>query len=297
MDVATEPRVLEWLTVFTPLGIRFWDPVLDLQVRDGLQVTAWPATALRPVVRASRTGSDIYTFHRLPGLRAVENRLPGAASSRPFVVAVEDGRRRFLPLAFRVELPLPYRGLFIEDDPASPPASPPRGFQLVSAPTRPPASGLAVVRGDLVDLATGAPAGHARVRVEVGGGPPRFGLADAAGHFAVFLPQPTLAENLGGSPAGSPPEGPGIPLSARRWNLKVSVLWQPEGIASLPGTALPDLASVLAQRRTATVWATAPQEGRGGAPSWHGILHWGRESFVTTHGRSQLLVSASTPSP
>ena len=296
MDFATEPRLLEELAVFTPLGIRFWDPVLDLQVRDGLRVTAWPMPGLRPVTQASPTASGIYAFHRLPGLLAVENHLPEVPVKRSFVVAVEDGRRRFLPLAFRVDLPLPYRGVFLADDPTSPPAATPPGFHLVSAPTRPSAPELAVVRGELVERSTGAPASHARLQVTVSGGPPRFGLADAAGRFAVFLPQPTLTEHLGGSTV-APPPGPGIPLSARSWEIEVRVLWQPEAIASLPGTLLPDLTSVLAQHKPATVWPTSPDEGGSGAVAWHGSLLWGRESLVTTHGRSRLLVSSSTPSP
>ena len=53
------PAVIERQTIFTPLGIRFWDPATDAQIGDGLRERAWPDGATEPVRDAFRTGSGI----------------------------------------------------------------------------------------------------------------------------------------------------------------------------------------------------------------------------------------------
>lgn len=289
----TTARGLEELATFTPLGIRFWDPALDEQVRDALAVRAWPVPARRPVVAAFRTASDVYAFQGLPGLRAVETPAPGtppaAGPRRRFVVAVEDARRRFLPAALAVDLPLPYRGLFLVGAGGSPPERVP-GFLLYSAASRPKASWLAAVRGELA-LADGAPAGHAVVRVHIAGEAVHHGIADAAGRFAVLFPQPTLADGLGSSPGGS-----GRPLPGRTWNVRVEVLCQPGRLETLPGTSIPDTRSVLLQR-PARLWPVRPEDGGGEQPEWHGQLSYGEELIVRTEGLSRLLVSPQPSSP
>jgi len=309
-------QVLEELAVFTPLGIRFWDPVLDLQIRDDLVVEAWPDPGLRPVARARRTGSDVYAFHGLPGLLAVEHRLPEAESSppgpRPYVVRVADRRRRFLPVAFRVELPLPYRGVFLAGAESSPIESSPSGFLLFAAATRPRPPWLAVVRGELADRDTGEPGSHALLRLDVDGEPSRYGLADAAGRFAVFLPYPAPVEELGGSPPGgsppggsppngSPPGGPRTPLGDRTFPVSLTVHRTPGGLGALPGTALPSYAEILGQP-PARVWPIAPANGAPadggvGEPLWSGELRWGRELVARTAGDSKLLISPSGSPP
>ena len=75
LENGTSYTELEELATFCVLGVRFWDATTDAQIRRGLRVRAWPEAALRPVVAASRTRSDIYAFHRLPGLGAVERPL------------------------------------------------------------------------------------------------------------------------------------------------------------------------------------------------------------------------------
>lgn len=300
--------VLEELTVFTPLGIRFWDPVLDGQVRDALVVEAWPVPGLRPRARARRTGSDIYAFHRLPGLLDVENRLPAAAGAsppapRPFVVRVVDSARRFLPVAFRVELPLPYRGVFLSDSifgaAASPIESSPPGFLLFSSATRTRPPWLGAVRGELVDRDTGEPVAHALVRVEVAGEPQSYGLSDETGRFAVFLPYPPPVDVLSGSPPGGTPA-----LGDRTFPLTLTVR-SSSGLAPLPGTerpgggpqsGLPDYAEILGQP-AASVWPVAPGDGGVAEPAWLGDLRWGRELVARTAGDSRLLVTPSGSPP
>lgn len=301
-------RVLETLGTFTPLGIRFWDPALDDQVRDELRVRAWPDPGLRPVTAAFRTAADIYAFRGLPGLRSLETPATTAAdgagpapsppAGRRFVVEVEDARRRFLPAAFSVELPLPYRGLFLvgaaeSGGGGSPAGAVPRGFLLHSAPSRPCPPWLAAVRGELAERDGGAPAAHAVVRVLIPGEPAWHGLADAEGRFAVLLPWPTLTAGLGGSPAGS--EGP---LSGRAWSVRVEVLYEPGRREALPGTAVPDSLSVLRQG-AAGVWPEDPAAGGVEETGWDGELAYGRELAVRTGGLARLLVSprVSPPSP
>lgn len=304
--------VLEELTVFTPLGIRFWDPVLDAQVRDALRVEAWPVPGLRPRASARRTGSDIYAFHRLPGLLAVENRLPEAAGSspptpRPFVVRVVDTARRFLPVAFRVELPLPYRGVFLGDSvfgaPTSPIESSPPGFLLFSSATRMRPPWLGVVRGELVDQANGEPVPHALVRVETEGEPRCYGLSDASGRFAVFLSYPPPVDVLSGAPpGGSPPVGTPA-LGDRTFPLTLTV-HSVHGLSSLPGTdpqgvpdgGLPEYFEILSQP-AASVWPVAPGDGGVAQAQWQGEVRWGRELVVRTEGDSRLLITPSGSPP
>jgi hypothetical protein len=62
-------EVLERITNFTALGLRFWDATLDRQVRDGLKVTARPFFERRLRERTARlTASGVYTFEGLGGL-------------------------------------------------------------------------------------------------------------------------------------------------------------------------------------------------------------------------------------
>lgn len=292
--------VLEELATFCPLGLRFWDAVADDQIRAGLRVRAWPEPALRPVVEAFRTRSDVYAFQGLPGLRGLERPAADAWPSspppvHPFIVEVVDLEQRFLPVAFRVELPLPERGVFLARPPGSPPGTPP-GFYLFSSPVRPRTPGVAVVRGELADAATGSPAGHALVRVAVPGQPDRYGLADAAGRFAVQFPLPPLAGGLGAlwaSPDG-PASPPGPPVAERTWDLSVAVAWEPAALAPLPGTGLPDLASVLGQLDAGVLPATGSPPLP--AAAWSGTLRYDGEVVARTAGASRLwIVPAGSP--
>jgi hypothetical protein len=300
-------QVLEELDAFCPLGVRFWDAVADDQIRAGLRVRAWPEPALRPRVEAFRTRSDVYAFQGLPGLAALERPPanptglglvppPGSPSSpppaHPFILEVVDLERRFLPAAIRLDLPLPARGVFLTRPPGSPAATPPPGFYLFSAPTRSRGAGVAVVRGELADAATGAAAAHALVRVAIPGQPDRYGLADAGGRFAVQFPLPTLAGGLGrlwASPDGAPSSPPSPPIADRTWDLAVTVAWEPAALSPLPGTDLPDLARVLDQLPADVVLATGSPPAPP-APEWLGILRYDGEVVARTAGDSRLLI-------
>jgi hypothetical protein len=301
-------QVLEELDVFCPLGVRFWDAVNDDQIRAGLWVRAWPEPALRPVVEAFRTRSDIYAFQGLPGLAALERPPanptglavvppPGGSPSspapgRPFILEAVDLERRFLPAALRLALPLPTRGVFLARPPGSPDEAPPPGFYLFSSPTRPRSAGVAVVRGELADAATGAPAAHALLRVAIPGQPDRLGLADAGGRFAVQFPLPPLAGGLGRlfvSPDGAPASPPGPPVADRTWDLSLAVAWEPAALSPLPGTDLPDLARVLDQLPADIVLAAGSPPAPP-APEWPGTLRYDGEVIARTAGDSRLLI-------
>ena len=285
--------VIEELSTVTPLGLRFWDAVTDDQIRGGLQVRAWPLPSGRPVVEAFRTVSDIYAFPRLPGLRNIEQPplTPPASppTRRTFVIEVRDLERRFVPIAFQVDLPLPQRGVYQPPLLGSPGTAAP-GFYLFSAITRQQPPGVAVVRGELVSSTTALPVPWALVRVTIAGQGDRWGLADDRGRFAVQFPLPLLAPGFGplfASPDG-PASPPGPPVGDRSWDVTLDVFTQPSRLAPLAGTDLPDLAQIFQQAAADVLLA-------GGSPpvaaaTWAGTLPFSGELFAATAGGRQLLV-------
>ncbi len=290
-------NILEELTVFTPLGIRFWDAALDRQIREGLVVRAWPESPGQPVVEAFRTASDVYAFRRLPGLLPIEYPESGAGTvvsppeDRSYVIQVEDTQGRYVAAAFAVSLPLPYSGVFLRPAAGSPPVGLP-GFLLYPAATRPLLSSMAVVRGDLVrwDPAEPGrldrPAAHAVVEVHGPSGEFAVGVADTRGRFAVVLPYPEPEEAT-----GSPPTG-GRALFDQSWTLTLSVRYAPAALVALPGTEIPDYGSVLDQG-LAEVWESlgSPPEAGTSSSEMNVELNYGRDLVVRTQGSSSLLVT------
>lgn len=278
---------LEPLTVVTLFGIRFWDAAHDRAVRDGLRVTARPAGAPGPVVTAFTTASGVYAFQDLPGLQALEYPRAGAppvsAAPKRFVVEVIDRAARFVPIAFEVELPLTYKGVFVGPASDSPPAGERPGFYLFSAPTRSVSPGLAAVRAQLVDHDTEAPAAHAVLEVQVEGRETWYGLADERGAVAVLFPYPPITTTLG----DSPPPAPQIPLQEQRWPLSVRVRYGPAVLRFHAGVDTPDLRSILRQPYGA-IWP----EGVGGPLHELSLdLTYGRELVMRTDPESALLIS------
>jgi hypothetical protein len=263
--------------------------VCDRQVRDGLSVTARPELAPGPQVSAFRSGSGIYAFHRLPGMREWEqgtrDLLASPPETRRFWITVRDRRRRFLPLLFGVTLPLPRRGVYpaaLGDAPDLEDALP--GFYLVSAPTRPVAPGLTAVRARLVDHAGGRPAAFAVLRVGVAG-ENWGGIADARGDVAVLFPYPTVDVSLHTSP-------PGMiltPLHQQQWDLSVAVDYQPSALVYPDGSDLPELRSIL-QQSPANLW---PAAGGPAVADWTDSLSFGRELVLRTEPLSELWIESS----
>lgn len=294
-------RVLETVRAVAPFGVRFWDPVLDEQIRNGLSMKAWSETGAGRRVQAFRTASDVYALHGLPGLQAVEYPPAGgelaadSASSPPptrgFVVQVDDLEGRYLSAAFEVELPLGGSGLFPSPPLSSPPGSPAAGFLLFSSPVRRAPAWLAVVRGELEDANTNTPARNAMLRVELGP-ESSYGLADADGRFAVFLRYPPPEEFLGGSPAGTGPRS----LGDSTWPVRIEVFYSPTTQTGLEGTELPSYLSVLSQDAS-DIYTVPPSSGGVAEPDWSGELAYGEQLIVRSQGSSRLLISPGDSSP
>lgn len=282
-------RIIERQTIFTPLGIRFWDPATDSQVAHGLRVRAWPDGATAPVRTAFRTASGIYAFQGLPGLRELEYPAAngGGQASPPalerFVVAVEDEQRRFLPVTLRVDAP--FTGIYPTGLPASPPGAALPGLFLFSAPWR-SAAGLAVVRADLVRRSTGQPAAWAVLELDLADGGVWHGIADERGRVAVFLPPPPFQATLGSSPPG-----PQAPPQAQQWPLTARVLYQPSHLELPAGAEQPDLRTILTQAG-GVLWADAAGLPVATLPA---TLNFGQPLILRSTGQpeTRLLVDAA----
>lgn len=287
-------HLLETVTAFAPLGIRFWDEVLDRQVQDGLVVNARAEGTASPRASAFVTASGIYAFDRLPGTRGdapTEWPLPASPpAKRAFVVEVVDARERFSRVEFRVRLPLDYQGVFPQDP--SPSGLSPKGFGLYSSVVRKAPPWMATVRGELWDADLDQPAAHAAVRVTVPGGQGWDGLADRLGRFQVVFPYPVLPSEFAES---SPPSGTGNPLFVGSWDLTLTVAYQPAALEAVVGSRLPPTDETWPYLRS--VLGQAPATVELGSASL--TLRFGREvvARTPTDPRSRLLIHADGSPP
>lgn len=285
--------VQEKLSRFTPLGIRFWDPVADCQIVDGLQVTARAAMGVPRKFPSIRTRGSVYSFSNLPGLYDVETGLvlPEDAvtngNQRQFIIEINDRLSRYLDVAFTVALPLAYRGLFLSDGGGSPMENSPKGFYLYPAPNRRLAGHYAQVRGHLLNPLTGQPAAHALVRVVTESGESWFGIADDAGQFMVAMPFPDLSAGFGGSPATSQ-----VPLHQQNWNVDLEVAYSPATLTRLPGTDTPGYTSILNQT-TANIFLSDPEVSASTVTQISLLLEFNKPTVTRTDGQSYLFVSPS----
>jgi hypothetical protein len=300
---------LEQLTIFTPLGIRFWDQTSDQPVTDGLTVSAQLLnTDYRPTA-AFRSASGVYAFQGLPCLHDVEYPLPDAAPSASppktysFVITAADTLGRFLPALFVVDLPLSYPGVFLSNQLTSPPGSGARAY-LFSAPVRPAAPGVGVIRADLWDRERNQPAAYAAVELQIAGQQWR-GFADDQGRVLIQFPSPLVTRLSVGSPPGS---GQGSP-TGMSWPIQIAVQYQPSGLrfplaatrgVVFPWANTPSLKSILEEQAAAPVWQ---HEAGPPAAVWTGDLVYGEELILRTAAGSPstyssvLLVSSSPSSP
>lgn len=300
---------LEQPSVFTTLGIQFWDFALDKPIDSNLQVTAWLADSYYPPVPAFRTGSGNYAFLGLPGMHDLEYPVAGKppASSPPrvfnFVITVDDHLHRFLPALFGVELPLPYRGLFLSNISGSPADVEGRAY-LFSAPTRPVQVGMSAVRVTVWDKEADQPAPFAALRVNING-EVWTGIADEAGRALIAFPSPLVQRLSLGSPPGT---GQGSP-SGMTWPVSVQVLYQAAHLRFLlqntpdvqwPWNIRPSLKSILDAQAPALIWQT---EAGPPVSAWTGTLTYGEDLVLRTTLTNPaalsavLLISQSTTSP
>ena len=287
-------QILERVSQISLLGIRFWDPALDVQILKGLRATLAPIENVRQVRHATRTASGVYAFNNIPGMLNFENGIestevlspPGSPSlSRTYLLEVEDSERRFTGVSLLIDLPLPYAGLFLVDDDAGSPSNTPKGFNLYSSITRSTARQYTCVRGELINRVTGLPAAHALVRVQTEDEFSWFGIADEKGRFAIMLPYPFLSVSFG----GSPPTVEGIRLSERTWNIQVSVMYDLLTQQFIRGALRPDYSSILSQNQ-ALIYTQAPETAAGEVAELQAVLVYGRDLIVKTDGFSELYV-------
>lgn len=292
---------LEKISHTMPLGIRFWDLARDVAITEGLQVSIRPPD--RPDLQrpAFQTTSGVYAFRNLPGLRGLEasdpNLPPGdhpleASPPQPqrFVVEVADLMGRFLPAAFRVDLP--YRGIYPTQLVGSPPGAVLPGFYLFSAPSRSVLADLAVLRAQLVERLPGGqtrPAGYAvleLVAVEPDGtlgSTPAVGIADERGSVLVTFPYPGFSASVGFiSPPPGPPE-----TRLQAWDAIVSVRYAPASQRRPDSsTRVPDLGAILTQPSARFLpAATGP-----GEPQLNARLVFGQPLTLQTAGSSELWI-------
>jgi len=263
--------LLERVTRVAPLGVRFWDPLSNQLIADGLLAAAYPAGQPERRVPARVNHAGVYIFQNLPWLFDAEHGTGDAAywesqARIRFLVEVTDSLRRFLPCRFAADLP--FRGLFGLD--CLPDESPPAladAMPLYSAPTRPVPGGMAVVRASLWDALAERPASWALLEVLQGGRLLARGLSDAGGQVALIFPYP------------EPPNfGSGTPLIRQTWTVQIQAGYSPRW----PAPASADICETLAQP-LAQLWADAGRK----QPLDDAILRFGQELVV----RSRATVS------
>lgn len=289
-------QAIEEFNTFTSLGIRFWDPAFDRQICNDLIVTASPQNAPQMKSYACRTKSDVYAFSHLYSMRDVEYGFSDGIASpdlpRKYIVEVKDSAGRYINVAFPVELPLSYPGVFLTNEIASPSAQTAKGVYLFSSANRTAPSWMAVVRGELIDQDSELPASYAVLRVSSESGDVWYGVADELGRYEVMFPYPVLVEGFGASPTT-----PGHnPLYKQTWDLNLEVLYSPNTLVVLPGTSIPNYLSILKQSQ-ASIWSQS--ESNGGVPSISLplLLEFHRPVISRTEGLSFLLVSVTDTSP
>lgn len=236
-----------------PLGLLFWDPALDRPVTADLVVTLRSAPGDGPPMRAVVTGSNVYTFHKLP-------------AAGELVLEVSDPNGRFFPLRARLSPPgVEAKGTL-------------RQIYLVSAPTRQPAPGLAVVRGyvcERCEQPEGRPAAFALIAAQVGGST-WYGVADERGCFALLFPYPVANGSLDG-------HGP-----SAHFELTVRVHY---GALKPPPSgarrrAIPDWQAILSQ----PPGALYPTREGSGITAWQRTLEFGQELVLRTEGLPMLCI-------
>ena len=221
------------ITRVAPLGLRFVDDATGVAVRDGLAV-AWRVGDGAPVAaRPNRT--DVFVVRGIPGLRASEQ---GAGDedfwSRPparraVAIEVGDPHGRYAPFSFAADAPSP--GLF------APPCAgaDATAIPLLPAATRSAPAGMALVRAELRDAASGDPAAFAVLEIDAGGGGPKGrGFADAEGRVAALLAWPRPPSALRAGPQA---------LAAATWEVGVSVRSRANTAAGPTPTCAPCSAS------------------------------------------------------
>ncbi len=275
-------QFLERVGRVAPLGCRFYDPVTDQVVYEGLQVTAYLQTEPEKRRQAVVTRSGAFGFRGLPDLVAVEfgegddEYWRSIVSTRKAAVEVLDLQERFQPFWFEIDVPV--RGLVLSV--CNMAASPPNnavGIGLYSTPTRPVKDGMAVLRAQLWDAEADGPASWTHIEIWASGTLLGQGVADQQGRLAIIFPYPDLVNFSLGSP---PPTGQ--PLHQQVWALELRAYYKRWN----PVPDIPNLCEMLAQS-PATLWGEASPLSPLGPVQ----LEYGKELTVRSLPHSELLMS------
>ena len=252
MLVTPAIRELEGVLRTTPLGLRFWDPVLGRHVNDGLLVTAaaLDVPSLPRIALPNRTGG--LGFRTLPGLRDSDL---GASSSafwssppvhRDYLIRMTDTQERFLPLTFRATAP--HSGWFTPPFENALDSLPVGSIPLFPDASRSLGPGAIAVRAELWDQIADSPAAWAFVQLRVStqvGIAIAHGLADHHGHVLAAFPH---TEPILHGRATVLPTEPGN-LNGLTWSLEFAIFYR-----RLPGDRLPpDLCDILGQPHAGTL--------------------------------------------
>jgi len=295
MTGVTSVAVLEWISIVTPLAVRFRDESTLGFFSDDLSVVTYPPGTPELKTDGVVNRSGVFVFRNLPGLRDVEHGSGDAdfwAANPPqldFVLEVRDNAGRFLPESLRIKLPQRHPlGLGIGSPIASPPVFQTGGdtafLPLYSAASRPLPEGMAVLRTELWDADNEEPAAWAMVEATAGEQRTVAGLADAGGRVMLPLPYPKPVVALG-SPLGSPLGGGG-PITQQSWPVAFTVRYRRRTPApGIPG--VPDLVDILTQPAV-TAW----QETSRTTPWTSATLRYGRELVLASGGSSRLLITS-----
>lgn len=284
-----------------PLGVRFWDPVLQSVVVDGLKVSAYPAGNPRLRVDAISNPSGVFVFHGLPGLRPFELRQgekqenpwknidpwssPSSISYKRFCIEITDGTGRFLPFLLRVAVPNKNILSWNRCAPGSPPDMENGFVPLFSAPTRSAPPSYAVLRADLWDQAERRPASYALLKASFEGTHLAQGIADAKGRISLIFPYPEPARYQYGSPGGSPPGmGVIIPLREQKWQIDLQAFYKPDFTSDENPIDIPDLETICNQP-PATLW----QKKTAGNGMVSVSVKFGEEKILKTEDGSKSL--------
>ena len=265
---------------------------MNVQITDGLMVSARPQGGHHQPIRAFRTASGIYAFRDLPGLHDIEYPIENQAAGSPplafrFLIEVVDTRKRFLPAIFEVDIP--HQGIFPDVELGSPPGNKLPGFYLFSAPTRPVPASLAVVRAQLVehvDADTQRPAAHAVLAVQVPGPTTWYGVADDRGAVAVLFPYPTFTVS---SPVASPIGSPATVVQ-QHWEVSVSVRYDSPPLMSPIDSMLPDLGRIFNQN-PGNIWSTLVDQPSQPVTQVTTELIFGQALELRTSDQSFLMIS------
>jgi hypothetical protein len=285
-------KPVERVSIVTPLGIRFWDPVFDVPVEDSLSVTAYPFGTDFPATTGRLTASGVYAFHGLPGLHDVEYPRddpsdPGSLpASRRFQIVVTDSVSRFLPVSFAIDAP--FRGIFPTDVPQGPGMTAAPGFYLFSAPTRSASPLVALIRAQLSERLNATDeqaAAYAVIELDAPGGDTWIGIADQRGAVALLFPYPTFTGPSSTSlPATLPSDG-----GEQSWPVTLRVRYQPSVLSFPAGSRLPELRSVLAQAHAA-IWTERAVPPGQTLPALSANLVFGQELVMRSTGEAVLLI-------